>query len=489
MVVLLTIIGTFALVGGSLGYVGLPYVLSTSIKSMINLAENGMLFPKYINSKGTQGMVTSYYLFAITNPTKVLAGGKASFEVKGPYKFLTVTSRDNYMFTEEGERVQYETKKIIGLDEENSANMDEKMWLINPVLLSAVRMVQSTVIDRMPFSRLAEPLIFNVLNMAFDDFKERLILYTTPRKMLMGRRISIFDQISSLGIRFGMRTLLPGNIFGLVLGQNKTTYSAEIWTGVGKTKERFADVAKYKGRDRMDVWRSGRCNKIVGTNGELYKPFPKKGKRIKVFIGGLCRSITLDPTSNDTVTTGSGIKAYEYEISKRMYLGARSNPANECFCEDHRTYDCQYDGLLSMGPCYSGAPLYFAQGNFKDVDPKIRDLVNWRSMLNSNKTSDKLSLPDKQYVRMDPITGVVLEYEMTMMALFKVVRQRRLGDLARVQPLTYMPLFAISDKGQITIEMAWPIYALQKFDEYQGIAMAGTALTGLGILMANSLLG
>lgn len=206
------------------------------------------------------------------------------------------------------------------------------MWLLNPIVPSIQKMVRLLVIDRLPFQRISEPIVFNSVNVLLDSFKERLIVRTTPRTILQGRKIQLLQSILDLTTRFGFQANLPGppgNIYGLAFVQNETVDKSEIYTGVGSTVDKFADVATWRGKQIMDIWK-GKCNIINGTNGELYKPFIEGNKSIRIFLGLLCRSLFLDPVGDSLTTTKSGVKAFEYEFSARTYQGARSNPANRC---------------------------------------------------------------------------------------------------------------------------------------------------------------
>lgn len=218
------------------------------------------------------------------------------------------------------------------MDEEKSANLDEKFWGLNPILPTTARTVRSIVLDRIPFERVSAPIVFNAVNVLLDNFNERLFQKRTPRVLLNGRKIDLLQSLEDLAGRFGLKSLLPPgppeNTFGLVHFQNNTVDEIEIWTGVGDSS-RFGDVHKWKGRAQMNVWK-GKCNDIEGTNGELYKPFLVQGKPLRIFLSQLCRTFNLDPVSTEVVTIQDGLKALEYEISPRFYLGARNNPSNKC---------------------------------------------------------------------------------------------------------------------------------------------------------------
>lgn len=241
--------------------------------------------------------------------------------------------RENEMFTKKGERLKYDSHRMLVIDEASSKDLDEKMWLLNPILPTTLKIVKTLVLDRIPFQRLAEPIIFNTVNLLLDNFKERLILKTTPRMILDGRKVEMLAAVSGVAKQFGLASIIPPgppqNVFGLAFVQNETTDSLEIWTGIGPSVDRFAEVSSWRGQSAMKIWR-GKCNIINGTNGELYKPFIEEGRPIQVFLPPLCRTLQLDPVGDAMAITKTGIRALEYELTPRLYLGARSNPSNKC---------------------------------------------------------------------------------------------------------------------------------------------------------------
>lgn len=209
--------------------------------------------------------------------------------------------------------------------------MEERFYVLNPIVPSTLASVRQMFLDRVPFKRFAEPIVFNGVNALLDSYKERLLVKRSPRELLEGRKVELLETVTGLANRFGLASLLPKgppeNIFGLVHAQMSMKNGFELYTGVGSTQAKFAEVISWNGKQTVDAWKS-RCSIIDGTNGELYKPLLTKGKSIKVFIGDLCRTIYIDPVGE--VVTEQGINAYEYEITQRLFLGARNNPKNQC---------------------------------------------------------------------------------------------------------------------------------------------------------------
>lgn len=66
MVSLITIVGALALVGGGASYYGLPKGLEMVIPSIINLKENGMVYPIFMNPPFPS--IAQYYVYELMNP-------------------------------------------------------------------------------------------------------------------------------------------------------------------------------------------------------------------------------------------------------------------------------------------------------------------------------------------------------------------------------------------------------------------------------------
>lgn len=229
--------------------------------------------------------------------------------------------------------VKFNSARQLVLDEENSAkDLDKKFWLLNPIIPGLQGQVKSIVLDRVPFQRLSEPIVFNSVNVLLDQFKERLIVKKSPRDLLMGQKVDMLEFVTNLANRFGLGSLVPpgppNNIFGLAYVQNETIDKMEIYTGIGSARK-FADIKSWNGKERMTAWNGG-CNSMEGTNGELYKPYIQEPKPIKVFLAQLCRTFYMEPVTGELEDGGYEIMTYQYQLSPRLFQGVRSYPRNKC---------------------------------------------------------------------------------------------------------------------------------------------------------------
>lgn len=66
MVSFLAIFGVLGLVGGSINYFVYPTTLKMGLDAMINLSENGMVYPAYMNPPFP--LNSTYYIYEVLNP-------------------------------------------------------------------------------------------------------------------------------------------------------------------------------------------------------------------------------------------------------------------------------------------------------------------------------------------------------------------------------------------------------------------------------------
>lgn len=66
MINLLTLLGTLAIAGNGIGYFTVPGAVRLGIGQLLNLKENGMVFPQYV--KPPFAGKSEFYIYAIKNP-------------------------------------------------------------------------------------------------------------------------------------------------------------------------------------------------------------------------------------------------------------------------------------------------------------------------------------------------------------------------------------------------------------------------------------
>lgn len=80
------------------------------------------------------------------------------------------------------------------------------------------------------------------------------------------------------------------------------------------------------------------------------------------------------------------------------------------------------------------------------------------------------------------VSSTPLKVDMTFMAVLKIPRTNYMRDLDKMQPLTYMPLFAATEALEIPDSLSWQLKYLQKmYMEHKGYCVVGVLI---GIITA-----
>lgn len=102
---------------------------------------------------------------------------------------------------------------------------------------------------------------------------------------------------------------------------------------------------------------------LNGTDGKQFTPF-LKDKTLYVFYPKICRSIPFELKGEDTIE-GTEITFHRYEHSSSFLQSPFKNSDNTCFCRwSNNTKRCNYDGILDLSSCYSGAPVMLTNPHF-----------------------------------------------------------------------------------------------------------------------------
>lgn len=211
-----------------------------------------------------------------------------------------------------------------------------------------------------------------------------LFLKTTPRQLLIGHKINIFDTASKIVeplavFNIGKEDLLPSedlpnNAFGILNGKNNTpTGPLEVYTGV-KHASKYSYIVSYKNEKKLNKWSSDTCNRIYGTDGAQFPPFRSKGERLPIFAPDLCRTLYL---VYEKETEFKGIPVWQMKLDPKIFDPPKVNPENECYCahQKKKPERCSIRGTIDMAGCLNGAPIIMSAPHFMSTYPNLADLV------------------------------------------------------------------------------------------------------------------
>ncbi|KAG9510679.1 Sensory neuron membrane protein 2, partial [Fragariocoptes setiger] len=284
-------------------------------------------------------------------------------------------------------RVFYNFTRYFKLVESESADLDEPLYVINPLYASASG--AAPILARTASADM-QPMIFVSLNRVADKFNESLIMKTTPRDALLGRKVKMLSAMKKMAATFDIDSPLtkkmpPNDTVGYIHIMNGT-YSGpyEVYTGYGASRDLLGEVVSFEGRTEFPWWK-GHCRQLQGSAGEL-RPMPiNSTKRLGILVPQSCRLLQLEPVEVIERIEGRTIV---YRFAQDSFRSATSNPMNRCFCvdDDPKGHDhCSLDGVLDLSQCSDGAPILLNMGGIS-IDQKIIDTFDgWRDHYNTGR--------------------------------------------------------------------------------------------------------
>lgn len=325
-------------------------------------------------------------------------------------------SKNNYRITYNSTRFFFPVNEtIVG------AHFDEPINAINVILPSILDAVSEKV--RFMDAQQGQMLAASSLKLA-ERFNETLIMRTTARELLLGRKSVFLQKAAKLAQAFSDEPMAPGmrddGLFGLITTQNNTLIGPyETYSGYGETVESLGNIISVQGKQRSPFY-NGTCSKLQVSAGEL-RPFPLKlNQTLEMYRAEFGRIVHLKPTGFRKIKEGPAIT---YVFGEQDFTAPLGDPKRDCYCVNG-TMDnyCSLNGVIEMGPAVNYAPLIFST-NVYDIDDKIKSSIgNWSPDLISSHVD---SLPDSDITNQFLILrqlGIPIKVDLTVTIFIKVAR-------------------------------------------------------------------
>lgn len=233
--------------------------------------------------------------------------------------------------------------------------------------------------------KLFSPFAYSIVSGVLLAHGHSPFLKTTPRQLLLGHKINIFDTASKIVEPLSVFKIekedllpsedLPNNAFGILNGKNNTPFGPlEIYTGI-KDQSKYSYISSYKNEKKMNKWSSETCNKIYGTDGAQFPPFRSKSEKLPIFAADLCRTLYLVYEKEDEF---KGIPVWKMKLDPKIFEPPKVNPENECYCMHMKKKPerCSIRGTIDLGGCLNGAPIIVSAPHFMSTQPNLADLVD-----------------------------------------------------------------------------------------------------------------
>lgn len=436
-----------AVFGGVLMPVG-DMLIEKTIKKEVVLEEGTTAYKNWVKTGTT--VYRQFWIFDVQNPDDVAKNSdKIKVKQRGPYTY----------------RVRYLAKENITQNrEDNTVSFVQPNGAIfEPSLSVGTENDTFTVLN---LAVAAAPHIYTnsfvqvVLNSLIKKSKSSMFQNRTLKELLWGYK----DPFLSL-VPYPISTTV-----GVFYPYNDTVDGVyKVFNGKDNVSK-VAIIESYKGKRNLSYWPSY-CDMINGTDAASFPPFVEKSRVLQFFSSDICRSIYAVFGSDVDL---KGIPVYRFVLPAKAFASPVQNPDNHCFCtETVVSNNCTSYGVLDIGKCKEGKPVYISLPHFLHASPDISEPIEG---LNPNEEEHKT------YLDVEPITGFTLQFAKRLQVNILVKPARKIEALKNLKRNYIVPILWLNETGTIGDEKA-EMFRSQVIGKINLLGLVEKALLGVGTVM------
>ncbi|XP_026979598.1 platelet glycoprotein 4-like isoform X3 [Sagmatias obliquidens] len=205
---------------------------------------------------------------------------------------------------------------------------------------------------------------------------------------------------------------------------------------------KVAIIDTYKGKKHLSYW-PNYCDMINGTDGASFPPFIEKTRVLQFFSSDICRSFYAVFGAEINL---KGIPVYRFILPSLAFASPLQNPDNHCFCtEKIISKNCTLYGVLDIGKCKDGKPVYISLPHFLHASPEIAEPVEGLSPNEEEHST---------YLDVEPITGFTLQFAKRLQINVLVKPGKSIGALKGLKQNYMVPVLWLNETGTIGDEKA-----------------------------------
>ncbi|XP_072821233.1 platelet glycoprotein 4-like isoform X4 [Vicugna pacos] len=273
------------------------------------------------------------------------------------------------------------------------------------------------------------PYTYRVRYLAKEIIKQDSETHTVSFNQHKG---AIFEPSLSIGTENDTFTVL-----NLAVAYNNTADGVyKVFTGKDNISK-VAIIDTYKGKKTFSYWPSY-CDMINGTDAASFPPFIEKTRVLQFFSSDICRSMYAVFGSEINL---KGIPVYRFILPSMVFASPLQNPDNHCFCTEKTiSKNCTLYGVLDIGKCKGGKPVYISLPHFLHASPEIAKTIEG---LNPNEEEHST------YLDVEPITGFTLRAAKRLQINMLVKPAKNIEALKNLKQNYIVPILWINETGTI----------------------------------------
>ncbi|TKC53600.1 hypothetical protein EI555_015433 [Monodon monoceros] len=233
---------------------------------------------------------------------------------------------------------------------------------------------------------------------------------------------------------------------------------------------KVAIIDTYKGKKHLSYWPSY-CDMINGTDGASFPPFIEKTRVLQFFSSDICRSFYAVFGAEINL---KGIPVYRFILPSLAFASPLQNPDNHCFCtEKIISKNCTLYGVLDIGKCKDGKPVYISLPHFLHASPEIAEPVEGLSPNEEEHST---------YLDVEPITGFTLQFAKRLQINILVKPGKSIGALKGLKQNYMVPILWLNETGTIGDEKA-EMFRNQVTGKIELLGLVEMILISVGVVM------
>lgn len=353
-------------------------VVDQRFQSALTVSPDSEIYQDWI--KPPVPIYMKFYLFNVTNPAEIIAGGRPKLQERGPYVFRMTAPKTNVTF-HSNHTVSYYNKYTIFFEENMSkGRLNDSLCLLNVPLASMSTMMGA-------YGNHPHAIAF-MNQLITESGGDELFPARTPSEILFGYQDPIFAMLKLGGF-------VSREDFGFFMDFNESNDGEFLMhTGSGNIHQAFL-ISKWEGYPSLHYWTSTYANMINGTDGTFLGRNLKKDDTPYIYVPQMCRSMKLE---YDSAAQIKGIDTLRFRGAKNIFLNSTINPENAGFCVP--AGNCYDSGIMNLSPCKEGAPVFVSLPHFYNAADIYQDAVIG---LHPNKEKHE------SFYFAEPKTGAVLK--------------------------------------------------------------------------------
>nr|XP_018909770.1 PREDICTED: sensory neuron membrane protein 2-like [Bemisia tabaci] len=395
------------------------------------------------------------YIFNVTNPGEVEQGAKPVLAEMGPYVYDQYLKKHNV--TVEGDTISYNMERILKFNQAESGperTEDDIITTINLAFLGTALHLESKM-----------PMALSILSDAAPKmFPENEVLFRTSTvKQFLFEGVPINCSLSNgpaVMICNGLKAIKPATIrlaenssdmlFSFLHHKNATlSRRYNVSSGLENFKN-IGQILSYDDKDSNSVWLSEDCNKIHGTDTNIFHSLVSRDEHLFVYDPDMCRTMFIEFERDTEVKS---LPAYKFVLPVENVADFKTVAENKCYCsqgKDPQKPRCFKKGVFNPAPC-TNQPTVISFPHFYGGDCEYISFVEGLS-------------PQKElhetFVNIEPVTGIPLNGAKRIqfnMPFGPITKISALGNTTR----GIFPVLWIDDGADPNDIVLTPLHALQ----------------------------